>query len=145
MSPEIISLLAGSALGGVTKLMAQNAADRQANFANLIKANQVADTSRDDAAKRSSGKAGEWTRRGIILIVLFGVILAPFLLTIFQLPTVVETISQDKSFFFGLFHWGGGSRFYQIYGYLITPELRQSVLAIVGFYFGSSVAKRSNV
>ena len=40
--------------------------------------------------------------------------------------------------FFGLF---GGVKYQTLNGYLILPEVRQTVLAIVGFYFGSSTIK----
>lgn len=143
LSLEMISLVGGAVFGGILKMMAQNAADRQQNFENLIKRAQVEDSLKDNAAKRATGKAGEWTRRFIIAVVLFGVILAPFLLTIFQLPTVVEVTTPIRSFF-GIFEFGGNTKFYQLYGYLITPEIRQAVLAIVGFYFGVAAAKRSN-
>jgi hypothetical protein len=142
-SPEIVSLLAGGALGGILKLMAQSQADRQQNFESLLKKDKQDDEMRNNAAQRSYGKAGENTRRFIILIVLFGVILAPFLLTLLQLPTVVEISSPERNFL-GLFSWGGKTKLYELYGYLVTPEIRQSALAIIGFYFSVSTMKRSN-
>lgn len=142
ISLELISLVGGGVLGAVIKLMAQNAADRQSLFENLIKKAQIEDTLNDNAAKRSQGKSGEWTRRLIIIFVLFGVILAPFILTLLQLPTIVQVTNPVRNLLF--FEWGGKTNFYELYGYLITPEIRQSLLALIGFYFGVSAGKRSN-
>lgn len=143
LSPEILSLAVGSVTGFIFKIMAQNAADRQQIVELLIKQAQVEDQLKDNAAKRAPGKSGEWTRRIIIIAVLFGVILAPFVLTILQLPTVVEITTPVRNFL-GLFNWGGKTRFYELYGYLITPQIREALLALIGFYFGVSAGKRSN-
>jgi hypothetical protein len=144
MPPELLSLAFGSLTGFVFKLMAQNAADKQAVVEQLLKKGQFEDQAATNAANRATGKSGEWTRRLIIVAILFGVILAPFLLTIMQLPTIVQAETPERSFL-GIFSWGGNTRFYELYGYLITPEIRQSLLALIGFYFGLSAGKRSNV
>jgi hypothetical protein len=66
---------------------------------------------------------------------LFAVVIAPFLLA--HSPEGV-TVGQETSHFFGLFK---GIEYQTLNGYLILPEVRQTVLAIVGFYFGSSTIK----
>ena len=63
------------------------------------------------------------------------VVVAPFLLA--HSPEGV-TVGQETKGFFGLF---GGVKYQTLNGYLILPEVRQTVLAIVGFYFGSSTIK----
>ena len=143
-APELLSLIGGGLMGAITKMWAQSSADKQAIFERLIKSAQAENDFANAASKRSIGNGGEITRRIIILAVLFGVILAPFLLTLIQLPTVVQVDIPVKSFF-GIFSWGGQTSFYELYGYLITPEIRISLLSLIGYYFGSSVCKRSNL
>ena len=144
LSPEVISLVAGGAAGFIFKMMAQNAADRQQTTELLIKRQQAADESSDKAVQRAPGKAGEWTRRLIIIAILFGVILAPFVLSLLGKPVVVEVQTAVKSFL-GIFNWGGNTRFYELSSYILIPEMRTALLAIIGFYFGNSAAKRSNL
>ena len=132
LSPEVISLVAGGAAGFIFKMMAQNAADRQQTTELLIKRQQA------------PGKSGEWTRRLIIIAILFGVILAPFVLSLLGKPVVVEVQTAVKSFL-GIFNWGGNTRFYELSSYILIPEMRTALLAIIGFYFGNSAAKRSNL
>lgn len=139
---EIFSLVGGALSGFIFKMMAQKAADTQAQFEMFIKTIQAKDNSADLAAKRvPNDKAGNWVRRIIVLSVLFGVILAPFILAIIDRSLVVEVQTPVKSFL-GVFEFGGKTKFYEISGYLLSIEIRQALLAIIGFYFGNASAKR---
>lgn len=140
---EILSLLGGAASGFIFKMMAQASADKQAQFEMWMKTLQAKDDSADKAAARvpASDKAGNWTRRIIVLCVLFGVILAPFVLALIDKPIVVEVESPVKQFL-GIFSYGGKTLFYELRGYLMVSEIRTALLAIIGFYFGQGVAKR---
>ena len=77
----------------------------------------------------------------IVISILFGTILAPFVLPFFGIPTTVE-IKTNELPFLGLFGGGEKIEFHNVYGYLFTEENRQVLLSIVGFYFGSAVARR---
>jgi hypothetical protein len=139
---EIISLIGGAASGFIFKMMAQAAADKQAQFEMWIKTVKAKDESADRAATRvPHDKAGNWIRRVIVLCVLFGVILAPFVLSLFNKSTIVEVETPVKSFL-GLFSYGGKTLFYELQGYLMVSEIRTALLAIIGFYFGQATAKR---
>jgi len=139
---EIASLIGGAASGFIFKMMAQRAADDADRFNRMMDAIKAQDTSADNAIKRvPNDKAGNWIRRVIVLSVLFGVILAPFILTLINKPIITEVVTPTKSFL-GLFDIGGKTLFYQMQGYLLIPEIRQALLAIIGFYFGQSTAKR---
>lgn len=139
---EIFSLVGGALSGFIFKMMAQNAADKQAQFEMFIKTIQAQDNSADLAVKRvPNDKAGNWVRRIIVLSVLFGVILAPFILALLDQSLVVEVQTPVKSFL-GMFSYGGKTKFYEISGYLLSIEIRQALLAIIGFYFGNASAKR---
>ena len=74
-------------------------------------------------------------RRVIVVTVLFGVIIAPFILAHSDEGV---TVASEYSKFFG---FKKGTTFQTLHGYVILPEIRQTVLAIVGFYFGSSSVK----
>lgn len=140
---ELLSLLGGGIAGFIFKYMSQMQMDRQAQFEMMLKRIEAEDVSKDKAAQRAPGKAGEWTRRLIIIAILFGVILAPFLLVLLDKPVVVEITTPIKSWL-GLIETGGKTKFYELSSYLLIPELRSALLALVGYYFGSSSAKRSN-
>ena len=130
MSTELLAMIGGSASGFVFKLIGTLAANQQANLAMLLKRQKATDVSQNAAAKRG----GEWVRRFIVVTVLFGVVVAPFLLA--HSPEGV-TVGKEQNFF-GLFN---NTSYETLSGYVILPEIRQTVLAIVGFYFGSSTVK----
>jgi hypothetical protein len=139
---EILSLVGGALSGFIMKMMAQAAADKAAQFEMFIKTIQAADASADLAVKRvPNDKAGNWIRRIIVISILFGVILAPFILALMGKPVIVEVQEPVKQFL-GFIAYGGKTKFYEMGGYLLIPEVRQSLLAIIGFYFGQSSAKR---
>lgn len=131
MTTELLAMLGGGASGFIFKLIGQLVANQQATTESLLKRQKASDLSHDKAATRG----GEWVRRVIVCTVLFAVVVAPFLLA--HSPEGV-TVGQETSSFFGLFK---GIKYETLNGYLILPEVRQTVLAIVGFYFGSSTIK----
>jgi hypothetical protein len=107
----------------------------------MIKKQQLADDSADRAAKRD-GQAGQIVRRTIALCTLFAVIFAPFIMAFFNEPITIEAGKQGGliGMIFGdLFQRGNG--WIELNGYVLLPEVRQTMLALVGFYFGSSQVK----
>ena len=131
MSTELLAMLGGSASGFIFKLIGSLSQAQQANLQSLLQRQKATDLSQDKAAKRG----GEWVRRVIVVTVLFGVVVAPFLLA--HSPEGV-TVGKDSTFLFGIFN---STTYQTLQGYVILPEIRQTVLAIVGFYFGSSTIK----
>ena len=127
-------MLGGGASGFLFKLIGTMASNSQANLDNLIKAQRSADASADAAAKRT-GDGGAIVRRIIVITVLFGVIIAPFILAH---SNEGVTVANEYSKWFGFV---SGTSYQTLHGYVILPEIRQTVLAIVGFYFGSSSVK----
>ena len=134
MTTELIAMLGGGASGFLFKLIGTMASNSQANLDNLIKAQRSADASADAAAKRT-GDGGAIVRRIIVITVLFGVIIAPFILAH---SNEGVTVANEYSKWFGFVK---GTSYQTLHGYVILPEIRQTVLAIVGFYFGSSSVK----
>lgn len=137
---ELITMLGGSVTGFVFRFMAERAKDRQEQFKMMMDRHVAEDKSRDDAVNRVPLDAGKWVRRAIVVSVLFGVILAPFILSILGYSTIVEIEEEKSKYFFGLFGGGIEKKFVEMQGYLIVPEVRQTLSAIVGFYFGSATA-----
>lgn len=139
---ELASLFGGAGAGFLFKYLAIKAEDEKNKFDRMMNAIDKADQSADKAAQRAPNDAsGNWTRRLIIIFVLFGCILAPFVLAMLDKPIITEVTTPTRNFL-GLFEWGGNVRFYQLPSYLLSKEVLSSLIAIVSFYFGSSVAKR---
>ena len=139
-TPELLSLIGGGVTGFIFRHMAEKRqADKEA-FERLIQANTQTTQNQNQAVKRVPVDAGKITRRFIVLIVLFGTILAPFILPFFNIPTVVEVIQDKPEWFFGLIPASKEVLFKEINGYLFTQENRQILVSIIGFYFGSAAA-----
>lgn len=134
MTPELIAMLGGGVSGFVMKFVAQQAQNQAKLFEQTIKKQQTADASADAANKRG-GASGPWIRRFIVVSTMFAVIAAPFIIAFTDLGV---SIQKDTSFLFGLVK---GAKWETVTGYVILPEVRQTALAIVGFYFGSSQVK----
>ena len=139
-STEIINLLLGSVMGFVFRFMAERAKDRQAQFEMLMKVKAADEDSRTAAEKRENNDAGKIVRRMIVVLILFGVILAPFILSMMGKSSIVEFDIEKPSYFFGLFGGGTEKAFIELPSYLLVPEVRQSLMAIIGYYFGSATA-----
>jgi len=141
LTTEFLSMIGGSLTGFIFKYMTEQREIRREQFEMLIEKNKVESDNQDRAVARVGIEAGKIVRRTIVLCVLFGTILAPFILPFFGIPTVVEikTVNQP---FLGIFGGGEDVAFHSVYGYLFTEENRQILLSIVGFYFGSAVAKK---
>tara|TARA_R110000868_G_scaffold411729_2_gene708134 strand:+ start:2226 stop:2630 length:405 start_codon:yes stop_codon:yes gene_type:complete len=134
-------MIGSSLTGFVFKYMTEQREIRREQFEMLIEKNKIETDNQDRAVARVGIEAGKIVRRTIVLCVLFGTILAPFILPFFGIPTVVE-ITTVNTPFLGIFGGGEDVAFHSVYGYLFTEENRQILLSIVGFYFGSAVAKR---
>ena len=138
---EIMTMAGGSLVGFFFKLVAKRAENEQKRFEMFMKEKEFADASADKAVQRVSVDAGKWVRRLIVVSVLFGVILAPFVVTFFNHPIVVEELVTRK-ILWGLLGSKTEPMFVEVEGYLLVPEIRQALTAIIGFYFGQATVKR---
>ena len=134
MTTELIAMLGGGASGFIFKLIGTMVSNQAAMTENLIKKSE-AHTASADAADKRGGAGGAWVRRFIVVVVLFGVVVAPFILAH---SGDGVTVAQEYSKWFGLMK---GTSYQTLYGYVILPEIRTSIITIVSFYFGSSTVK----
>jgi 4-amino-4-deoxy-L-arabinose transferase-like glycosyltransferase len=131
---ELISLLGGGVAGFVMRFMAAQAEAQARAFDRMITKQKTADESAELARKHDPGS---WVRRVIAMTILFAVVVAPFILALLDVPVVVEG-EQAWWDIFGLFT----SSWETVSGFILLPEVRQGMVALIGFYFGSSQVRR---
>ncbi len=131
MTPELIAMLGGGLSGFIMKFIAQQAQSQTRLFEQMLQKQEVADASADKAADR----AGAWMRRVITFFVMFAIIIVP---TVLAFTDIGVSVQKETKGFLGLFK---GVKWETVNGYVILPEVRQTALAIIGFYFGSSQVK----
>ena len=132
MTPELIAMLGGGVSGFVMKLIGAQMENQARQFERMLGKQQGADASADAAAKRD---AGVLVRRFLVVSTVFAIVIAPF---VFAWTDVGVSIGRETNGFLGLFK---GVQWDTVQGFVILPEIRQTALAIVGFYFGSSQIK----
>ena len=128
-------MLGGGFSGFVFKLIGTMVQNQAAITEGLIKKQEASDKSADAAAARVDA-FGAWTRRIIVLTVLFGVIIAPFILAHSDEGVTVAT---EYSKWFGLMK---GTAYQTLHGYIILPEIKTAVISIISFYFGSAAVSK---
>mgnify|MGYP001441410900 FL=1 len=130
MDIELLSLLGGGVSGFVMKFIATMASNQANQFKMMLEAQGVADDSHD----RASARGGVWVRRVIVAVILFAVVVAPYILAYSESGVTVFTEYKILGIF-------PTAKWETLQGMALLPEVRQSLLAIVGFYFGSSQVK----
>ena len=131
MSIEHLAMLGGGVSGFVMKLIGAQVEANARHLDAMITKQGVADVSADAASKRG----GVWIRRTFVACILFAVIIAPFILAYSGHGVTVERDGIGgifKLLGFGRTSWE------TVQGFVILPEVRQGMLAVIGFYFGSS-------
>ena len=142
LSPDFLSLLAGSATGFLFKAMAERRAQEQERWKMAMGTAEKENEHADAAVSRVSIDAGKLVRRFIVVVILFGTIIAPFIIAYSDgITTVVEhesTVYKPWDLL-GLFGEEKVRTYTPVEGYLYTDEIRQILVTIVGFYFGTAV------
>lgn len=131
MTPELLALLGGGVSGFVMKLIASQAQSQTRLFEQMLQKQETADASADKA----SARGGVMMRRLITCVVLFAIVIVP---TVIAFTDIGVSIQTETNGFLGLFK---SVKWETIGGYVILPEVRQTALAMVGFYYGSSQVK----
>ena len=135
MTTELLAMLGGGFSVFIFKLIGTMVQNQAAITEGLIKKQEASDKSADAAAARVDA-FGAWTRRIIVLTVLFGVIIAPFILAHSDEGVTVAT---EYSKWFGLMK---GTAYETLHGYIILPEIKTAVISIISFYFGSAAVSK---
>lgn len=135
MTPELISLIGGGAVGFVFRFMGALAEAQAAQVDQLIKYQSAVDDSQDRAATRDPGN---WVRRFIVIAIFCGVLLIPMVLALSGHGMVVE---GDPQVWWNPFTWFNNG-FVEVKSFLMMEEFRTALLAIIGFYFGGAAAPR---
>ena len=135
MSTELLAMLGGGASGFMFKLIGTLVQNQAAVTEGLIKKQKASDESADAAAARVDS-FGAWTRRIIVFTVLFGVIIAPFILAHSDEGVTVAT---EYSKWFGFVK---GTTYETLHGYIILPEIKTAIISIISFYFGSATVSK---
>ena len=135
MSIELLSMLGGGITGFVMRLVASQAEAQGRALDAMLQKQEMADKSSEAAA----GRGGVWVRRVIAVSILFAVIVAPFILSLLNVPVALEKESGG-----GIFSllFGKQNGYINVDGFVLLPEVRQGMLALLSFYFGSSMVKR---
>lgn len=141
---ELITLIGGSLTGFLFRHMAENRKNAQENFQRAMDSQKQTEVSRNASVQRVPIDVGRGVRQTIVLAILFGTILAPFVLPFFGIPTIVEVEYTSPEWLFGLIPSSSTKLFQTINGYLFTTENRQILVSIVGFYFGSAAASNKS-
>lgn len=147
MLSELIPLLGGAIFGGVLKLIAismENKRRQQEFIINLSQKKQESIDKSNDMAIKSEWFS--WTRRVIALsltVMIASVIFLPMIDP--SIPVNIMTTSTDGGrYLFGLIDTTVTKEVWvELKGIVLLPVVHQSFLAVVGCYFGSSIANRS--
>lgn len=143
-SVELLSLIGGGFVGFLFRYLAEKRETEKENFNRLL---SIIDKSRemhDAAAARVPIDVGRLTRRFIVICILFSAVLAPFIAPIIGIRTFIETTENNPSVLFGLIPEITKKVFVELNGFAYTQEMKQTLVAIVGFYFGSASASNKS-
>ena len=127
ITQERMAMLGGGVSGFGMKLIGAQMENQARAFDRMLQSQGMA----DDSADRASARGGVWVRRGLVAITFFAIIVAPFIVAFTDIGV---SMSRETNGFLGLFkgvQWG------TVQGFVILPEVRQTAIALVGFYFGS--------
>ena len=142
LSPDFLSLLTGSATGFLFKAIAERRQQDHERFMQAMGKAEKENEHADAAVQRVSIDAGKLVRRFIVLCIMFGTILAPFIIAYSDgVTTVVEhesTVYKPWDLL-GLFGEEKVRTYTPVEGYLYTEENRQLLVTIGGFYCGTAV------
>lgn len=144
MPTELISLIGGAVTGFIFRLIAAKSEESRNRFNRMMKAIDKSDESADRAAKRD-GDVGKAVRQFIVVSVIFSIVISPFVMAILGIPTYLEVDYNNGGSILGLIGEDVSSKaFVEISGNLITSEIRQCLIAVTGFYFGSASASNKS-
>jgi hypothetical protein len=138
---ELITMLGGTFVGFLMKMSAEKEKMKQAQFERWMGTVDKKDESADKAVARVPIDAGKIVRRLIVACALFGTVIALFIAPLMDLPVIIQLTDEKSKYFFGMFGGGIRHQFVEVKGYLLITEVRQTLTALVGFYFGQAAGR----
>lgn len=143
MLTELLPLIGGGLFGAIVKLISigmQNKAEERKEMFQAFKAQQGSIDSANKMAETNSGFA--FTRR-IIALSITAIIVLVAVAPIMQPVNVLQEITTGGSYLFGLIDTTNiKQEWVQLHGSVVLPVVIPSFQAIVGAYFGASIAGR---
>ena len=137
---EMITMLGSTVLGGVMSIWSQSIKAKQAEQKMLIQRAEVQQQGFKDA-REYENKGFQWTRRIIALSSVFAIVVFPKLVAVYY-PEVAVTVGYTQWNPGGLFRSGREVfDWITFQGLVITQLDTNLVSAIIGMYFGGSLAK----
>lgn len=137
LTPETIIMLISTIFSYWAKINAQKTQNMQDLLEATIKQRTNDSELMDAAAKRSSPFLRKVLGTFVIGVAFGGILLAP----IWDVPmTLVEHVPQN-SILWGLIKFGTGVQIIQADGIVYPLWVRESVMAVIGFVFGSGFSK----
>ena len=141
MLTELLPLIGGGIFGALVKLLSmgmQNKADERKAMFDAFKAQQGSIDSANNIAVTNSSFA--FTRR-IIALSITAVIVFLAVAPIMQPVNVLQEIQTGGSYLFGLIDTTQVTQeWVQLHGSVVLPVIIPSFQAIIGAYFGASIA-----
>lgn len=138
---ELITLAASTLIGTTSKLIGLFTQAKTQQRTLELQALQAKSTAVDSARTYSSSHF-QWTRRLIALTCVFFVIAFPKIIAAFfpEIPVVVG-YTESTAGFFHLFGESSKTIWQTAYGLVLTPLDTHLLAAIIGLYFGGSLAQ----
>ena len=141
MLTELLPLIGGGLFGAIVKLISigmQNKAEERKEMFQAFKAQQGSIDSANKQAETNSGFA--FTRR-VIALSITAIIVLVAVAPIMQPVNVLQEITTGGSYLFGLIDTTNVKQeWVQLRGSVVLPVVIPSFQAIVGAYFGASIA-----
>jgi len=139
---EIISLVGGGVFGAFLKIWTQASRDKQEKHLAMMQISQL-NAELIQKAREHQDKGFSITRRVIAVGCIFSIVILPKIIAIYN-PDVGVWVSSEvleNGFLFftedrNITEWN------YLKGFVITPIDTMIVSAVIGMYFGASVAKR---
>jgi hypothetical protein len=139
---ELITMLGGGIFGAFLKLWQQAATARNERMLASMKIDRL-NAKLINQARQYNDKGFSWTRRLIALSCVFIIIIFPKLLAAFMPETAIWISSEalDPGFLF-FKEEKTYTEWQRLNGLVITPLDTNIVSAVIGMYFGASIAKK---
>lgn len=140
---ELVTLLGSSLFGGIMRLAASaQESKRQERLLTIQALN--AKMQHIEAARQFRGRGFQWTRRLIALTAVFFVVAFPKIVAVWMPETAVHVAYTQISEGFWFFSSDTEeTRWLEMKGLVLTPLDTHLLSAVIGLYFGGSLANRT--